>query len=221
LRLANGHLQADIRDDPATVAAAYGELEQYLRSWEILTNLHFDSGAMKLHFERMEILDGPPGAQFSEALTDQLRPRGTLHLFVRNAYTLTQYPPQPERFVATSDVVSMWDRYERYKNGRELLTEVAWWCLTTLEWLGGGMPRAAMRYAISDHVLEKLKRLAHVGDERTARKRFNGQILRPHTANEITWMEKAIRRIIHRVGEWESDRNATWPQITMEDFPRL
>jgi hypothetical protein len=30
-----------------------------------------------------------------------------------------------------------------------------------------------------------------------------------------------VKRIIRRVGEWEADRDAQWPQITMEDFPRL
>jgi hypothetical protein len=222
LRLANGQLRAEIRDDPATVVAAYRELEQYIRSWEILTNLRYGSGTMRLRLEKTEVVDASPGAELSEALKGLVVSRGTFTSFsVSDRPTLTQYPDTPERFVATSDVVNMWERYDRYANGRELLTDVAWWCLTTIDWLSGGRPQAEARYAISENVLKALQRLAHVGDERTARKRFSGQDLRAHTPAEIAWMEAVVKRIIQRVGEWAADPTATWPQITMEDFPRL
>ena len=221
LRLANGQLRAEIRDDPATVAAAYGELEQYLRSWEIRTNLRYGAAAIRLRLEKIGGVGAATGSEVSDVLRSLLVPRGTPTLFVRGRLSLTQYPDPPGSFLATSDVVSMWERYERYSDGRELLTDVAWWCLTTIEWLSGGRARAAARYAISDNVLEELQRLAHVGNEKTARKRFKGQDLRPHTPAEIAWMEDVVRAIIRRVGEWTENPNATWPQITLKDFPPI
>ena len=41
------------------------------------------------------------------------------------------------------------------------------------------------------------------------------------TASETARMEATVKLIIQRVGEWAADPNAPWPQITMEDFPRL
>lgn len=38
---------------------------------------------------------------------------------------------------------------------------------------------------------------------------------------ENAWMDAVVTRIIQRVGECAADPTATWPQITMEDFPRL
>jgi len=221
VRLADGHLRAEIKDDPATVADAVGELTQYLRSWEILTNLCYGSGALKWRLEDAEVVGGPPGAGVSDVLRGFLVPNGRFTFGVGGPHTLTQYPALPHRFVASPVVMSLWQRYDDYLNERERLTQVAWWCITTIEWSSGGRPQTAKRYAISDHVLKELRRLANVGDERTARKRFVGQVLRERTAAEVAWMEAVIKRIILRVGEWAADSKAEWPKITMGDFPRL
>jgi len=137
-------------------------------------------------------------------------------------FTRTEYPDPPDGFVASPDVVAMWDRYEHFLAGKgDLLTSVAGWCLTTVQGRNGGRRRAATRYSISDAVLETLARLALGGDEKTARKCYSGQMLRPHTPAEIAWMRSAIPRIIQRVGECAADPEAPWPQVTMGDFPRL
>jgi len=116
----------------------------------------------------------------------------------------------------------MWDRYEHFLAGKDdLLASVAWWCLTTIQGRNGGRQRAAAGYSISDAVLETLARLALGGDEKTARKRYPGQMLRPHTPAEIAWLRSAIPRIIQRVGECAADPDVPWQQVTMEDFPKI
>ena len=44
---------------------------------------------------------------------------------------------------------------------------------------------------------------------------------RPHSPAEIAWMEAAVKLLIQRAGEWAADRQAKWPQLTMEDLPNL
>jgi hypothetical protein len=223
VRLAGGCLRAELTDDPATVAAAYGQLNKYLRAWEISANLKYGAGAIRFRFEGAEVIDGPPGAELSEALRDLLRPKGKPTLSVGMRRTLGQFPVPPVKFAPTPDVISMWERFEGYKKAREPLPAMAQFCLTTIEQsVGGKQARkgAAARYAIDFEVLRHLGRLTSVvGDARTGRKRT--PTLRPHTPAEIAWMEAVVTRLIQRMGEWEADQTASWPLITMGDFPRL
>lgn len=221
LRLDNGALCVELRDHFATAEAARREVEPYLRSWEIVTAIQYNGRAMRFVFDRAQVVDRPPpppGSAALEAMAAEL-------VGVGNATTLQvtrrQYPNPPDCFVASADVVSMWDRYEDFLAGKERLTHVAWWCLTTITRSSGSTQRAAARYAISHNVLATLARLAHVGDEKTARKRFPGQVFQQHTPAEIAWMQAAVRRVVLRVGECAYDPIAQWPQITMEDFPKL
>jgi hypothetical protein len=222
LRLANGQLRIEMKDHFATAEAARLEVEPFLRSWEIATALQHGANAIRFVFERAEMRDrepSPPGASVIQPMAAEAVLVGYLAV---HRVTRRQYPDPPEAFVAVPDVLAMWERYEAFVTGRgDLLTNVAWWCLTTIERNSGGRARASARYAISDHVLVALHRLAHVGDEKTARKRFAGQELRRHSPAETAWMEAVVKRIIQRVGELASDPAGKWPKLTMADFPNL
>ena len=223
VRLGGEELRAEITDDPATVATCYGKLDEFLRSWEISTGLRYGAGAIRFRFEKAEVINGPPGAELSQALRELLRPRGTVTLSVSGRRTLQQFPAPPVQFAARPDVVNMWERFEGYKRGREPLPGMAQFCLTTIEQsVGGKQARrgAAARYAIDFEVLRNLGRLtSDVGDARTGRKRTPTP--RPHTHAEVAWMEAVVKRLIQRVGEWSADQNTNWPPITMNDFPKL
>jgi hypothetical protein len=220
IRLNNGHVHVEMKDHFATVAAARLEVEPFLRSWEIKAALRYGPDAITFAFDGRHVIDRdppPPSASVIEPPAAAIIAKLAIVQF-----TSTQYPDPPDAFVASPDVVAMWDRYEYFLAGRgDLLTSVARWCLTTIEQGSGGRPQAAARYSISDNVMETLARLAHGGDEKTARRKLPGQIPCPHTQAEIAWMKCAIPRIIQRVGEWTADPDRNWPQITMGDFPKL
>jgi hypothetical protein len=221
VRLVKGYLHVEMKDHFATETDAVLEVAPYLRSWEIATALQHGPGVMTFVFENAEIIDRdppPPGTPIT----------GTAHgRFARltgsavGVVPLLGYPVPPDAFKASADVVSMWERYADFTAGKDRLTNVAWWCYTTIEQSSGGPQRAATKYAISHNVLETLSRLAHGGDERTARKRFANQTFCPHTPAELAWMEATVKRLIQRAGEWRDDPDAQWPQITMEDLPKL
>jgi len=222
IRLDNGRLHVEMKDHFSTVVAARLEVEPFLRSWEIKAALRYGPDAITFAFDGPEVIDRdppPPGASVIAPMAGAAT-IGSGCTVVQ--FTRTEYPDPPDAFVASPDVVALWDRYEHFLAGRgDLLTSVAWWCLTTIQGRNGGRQQAAARYSISDDVLETLARLAHGGDEKTARKQFPGQILRPHTPVEIAWMKCAIPRIIQRVAEWAADPDRGWPQITLGDFPKL
>lgn len=222
VRVDDGRVRVVMKDHFSTVVAARLEVEPFLRSWEIKAALRYGPDAITFAFDRPEVIDRdppPPGATAVApgAGAAAMAPGCTVVQFTR-----AEYPEPPDTFVASPDVVAMWDRYEHFLAGKgDLLASVAWWCLATIQGKNGGRQLAATKHAISDAVLETLTRLALGGDEKTARKRYPGQVLRPHTPVEIAWMRSAIPRIIQRVGECAADPDAPWPQITMEDFPRL
>lgn len=222
VRVDNGRLRVAMKDHFATVVAARLEVEPFLRSWEIKTALRYGPDAITFAFDGPEVIDRdppPPDATIVEPAAGAvaIAPGCTVVQFTR-----AEYPEPPDTFMASPDVVAMWDRYEHFLAGKDdLLASVAWWCLVTIQGRNGGRQHAATRYAISDTVLETLARLALGGDVKTARKRYPGQILRPHTSAEIAWMRCAIPRIIQRVGECAADLDAPWPEITMGDFPTL
>jgi hypothetical protein len=222
LRLANGELRLEMKDHFATADEARLEVDQYLRSWEIDTGLKYGPGALRFQFDRPDIEDRDPPPPESPEITPR---SGTLninvsdgaHVFlsdsVRLQMGLSIYPTPPDSFAASPDVVEMWGHYTNYREKVEPLSTMAFFCVTAFQ-------RTEARNTVSEKVLSHLRYLATmVGDPQALRKRQDGQDLRPHTPAETAWMEAVVKRIIQRVGEWAADPTATWPQITMEDFP--
>ncbi len=129
-------------------------------------------------------------------------------------------------FAANADVNAMWERYGQYLGGREPLMSMANYCLTRLEETTATQRQkrksAADTYHIDMRVLSKLGDLtANVGDHLGARKAANQGKSRLPTAQEIAWVEAAVKRVIHRAAEYAADPQKQWPQITMDNFPAI
>jgi hypothetical protein len=225
LRLADSLLWVEMKDHFPTEGAAQLAVEPYLRSWEIATALQDGPGAMSFVFERAEVSDRDPpplGGGDGECVGDGgAIPGGAAPA----QYSPARYPEPPAKFIASPEVIIMWSRYQGYTEGREPLPAMAQFCLTTIEQrVGGKQARkgAAARYAIDVEGLRRLGRLTSaVGDAQLARQQVPGRALHPHPPAEVAWMEAVVRRLIQRAGEWAADRTASWPQITMKNFPGL
>jgi hypothetical protein len=81
------------------------------------------------------------------------------------------------------------------------------------EALAKGEADAARKFNVSKNVFETLSRLAGGGGRR---KELTQE---PYTPQEETWVAKAIRVLIRRVGEHES--GATLKAVAMADLPKL
>lgn len=145
--------------------------------------------------------------------------------------TRSVYPAPPTGFKASPNVRTLWDRYQHYREGRESLPGMAYFCLTLLETMAGRQPedaakkrkisnarkKAAEKYHIDENVLAKLGDLSSArGDARTARKAT--AMARSHTPAEVAWTESAIRAIIHRVGKVDA-RVTGLALISMKHLP--
>ena len=77
-------------------------------------------------------------------------------------------------------------------------------------------------YRVAYEVLDKLGELTNtLGDEVEARKLSPQSQLRAPAAQEVRWMEAALRLLIRRAGQYAADPQREWPQLTMADLPEL
>jgi len=216
LRLSDGQLVVRMKNHYATDTAARLAVEPYLRSWEIATALRHGPGAMKFVFERADVIDRDPPPPGAGVVLTPVTATITVGVMAPTVLrTVSQYPDPPDSFEASPDVVDMWERYQGYCAGEEPLPSMAKYVLTRFQ-------QTEARHTVSEKVVSKLGYLhTKVGTPRTLRKREADQEVRPHTPTEIAWMEDVVRAIIRRVGEWAANPNATWPQITLKDFPPI
>jgi len=205
----------------ATEKEARELVEPYLKRWEVLIGLEHDPGDLHFKFKDSEIIELEPGAGNSLVLGScsfniSVSMDAVLHL------SRGRFPSLPQNFILSPDVETMFLRYKSYQEGKESLLSMAYMCLTVLEVSAGGRSQAASRYGISSTVLDKLGSIcSECGDASQARKVTKRSKLKALSSNEIDWVLKVIKAIIRRTGEWAYNPNASAPEITMADFPKL
>jgi hypothetical protein len=133
-----------------------------------------------------------------------------------------QYPWQHHRYEANSLVSGLIQRYQGYRNGRELLTVVGYFCLSAIEQsLGGGRAAIPDQLNVSSDVRKLFGDLvSSVGTFATSRK-----IDRNHDARELTpaeeyWLATALRLFIDRFGKHVLGEPVE-PELTLNDLPEL
>ncbi len=221
-RLSEGRLRIEPSAHFASIEEAKRYVDPFLESWEIDIALRFGSPELSFEYETAEVIDRDPP------------PPGPRHLgMVANAGELslsgaiaslhvsrTRYPAPPPNFRLNPDVDTLWKRYQGYKHGREPLPSMAYFCLTLLETISGSREDAAAAFKISGRVLSKIGQLTtERGDQATARKYLAIKAGVPLSAQEIGWLEEAVKAIIRRLGEVQSID--TVPIIDVNSLPPL
>ena len=113
------------------------------------------------------------------------------------------------------------ERYHQYLNGGEPLPSAVYACISLLELFAGSRRAAAHVFGISLPVLRRMGYLSsEVGDFLTARKFTPWQKLRPHTKQEVAWLESTMQKVVARVEDLGDGAHAP-ALITMADLPRL
>ena len=215
----------------ATVDEARGIVDNYLYQWEILIGLEHAPDDLIFKFQRADIID----KQISTNDKHIINVDSAHHIIFSDEVTVNvsygKYPNRPKFFSMSPDVRTMYFRYKEYKQGREPLTSMAYMCLTIFQTsvreLEGPKKKSNLRekaaccYKIDKKVLDKIGELTSKGNEKEARKfdtKNKGFI--PLTPQEKEWIEKAVKILIRRAGEWAYD-STILQQITMDDLPNL
>ncbi len=130
----------------------------------------------------------------------------------------TGYPDPPVGIAVDADAETMLFRYSRYRQGRDTLAGMAYFCLTVLEHSAGNRAVAAAKYYVSETVLRTLGRLTGEKGGTDARK-SEGRA-QDFTPAECRWVEEAVKKLIRRAAELAYGTQSP-SGITMIDLPRL
>lgn len=217
-----GKLTCRMKHHFSTTEQGRAAVEPVLRAWELDADLRLGRGGLRFRFKNAEVIDrtpAPPGVVRSHVLLagsgDMCVIGGTVSLRV----TLRSYPAPTPDFRVTPDVSTLYNRYQGYRDGKEPLQAMAYFCLTVLEVGEGGRRNAAVKYNIHELVLGKLGELtSERGDPSTARK-MKAPAMQPLSGAETAWIQEAIKQMIWRLGDQRSTTEL--PTITMADLPSL
>jgi hypothetical protein len=221
-RLSGDELRIAMREHYPTEKEARAAVQPFVDAWEVDAALAHGRRYFWFLFENSFVVDRQPSqgglhgvlqatAQASASM------RGTL------SASRTTYPPPPTDFHVSALVRDLWDRYEATVDGRELITSAGYYCETGLTSLAPGKKGkpawVARTLSIEEAILSKLNRLTNIGSAQTARKHSAQPV--SHTGAEIAWLQRAVPMLIRRLGQWEHDRTAKLPILTMADLPPL
>lgn len=227
VRLEGGELRIEMVDHFPDEHSAKNAVTPFLDGWEMDAALGAHRRDFWFRFERAEVIDrspSPPSPGRVVGFVFATLANATLVATATVTSLRTTYPAPPRGFLVTGDVRHLWDRYEAAIDGREPATSAGYYCYTVLTALapsatkkGQRLSWVAQALSIDEPVLRTLNALTNKGDATTARKHSP----RPeaHTGAEVNWLRMAVRVLTRRVGEWEYDREAKLPQITMNDLP--
>jgi hypothetical protein len=205
----------EMKEHFPTVEQAREVVEPFIDQWEFAAALDRDPGEFELVFldAVVEERNPPPGV----VLAPQ---SGALILLGESASLVvgrSTYPEPPTGVAMNTDVEVMALRHSRYKEGKDTLAGMAYFCLTVLEQAAGDRLAMPKKFGIAVTVADTLGHLSSEKGGAEARKEEG----RSHefTANERSWIEQATKRMIRRAAEVAYDSAAAASQITMADLP--
>ena len=219
LEVKDNQARFEFKDHYANAADAQKAVEKYISGWEFDACLeHGDPGYFRLKFDEAEIKDRNPTP-------------GVVTINAKTLYVDVGIPPvsvtvSPGRYPMPPSDVSvdvyveiMYRKYMRYRQGRESLGAMAYFCLTVLERNAGNRSKAAEIFQISSRVLNTIGRLTGEKGGPEARKatRVNTML----TNSENRFLEEATKKIIRRAAEKADDCNKSLPEISMGDLPQM
>jgi hypothetical protein len=219
-----------------TEERARAAVEPFLRTWEIdaAINHRQPIEPMLFEYERADVVDRSPDPPHLHRLSGVCRV-SCVTSSAPVTFALREYPPPPDRFVASHDVQAMWTRWRAYREGRESLPSVAYFCLTLVELsmmrrasaagreigLRQARREAASEYSIDHSVLNLLGDLSSdIGDLVTGRK-AHVKHPRSHTVQERDWLIAAVKMLMRRLGQWAHDPTQLGRPVTLADLPHV
>ena len=222
--LSKDQLAIEMKAHFATEDEARGIVDEYLKGWEVSIGLLHGPDNLTFKFLKSEIAYRTPNSESSPNITVNV---GTSEMIllteeVKVHVSHGKSPTRPQNFKLSPEVEMMYLRYKLYREGRETLLGMAYWCLTVMEYSAGGRPEAADQYRVDYRVLRKLGELCgNRGDVREARKMKGNAGITPLKQTEREWIRAVVKRLILRVGEYAYDPVPKLQPITMADFPSI
>lgn len=199
-----------------SVKEARAAVEPFLHLWALWDALNPLLSGFRLEYSMADVIDRnpPPGNYINMVLQPpQMSARGAVWDGSFGCYP----EPPPEQAALDADIEVMAFRHWLYRQGRDTLGAMAYFCLTVTEanappGKGNQRRRAAQRYNVDFAVLDKLGELTSTRGGRDARKRVRD--VADLTPSERMWIEDTVVQLIRRAADLAGDPDQDLPTIT-------
>ena len=193
-------------------------LYEYIQAWEVSAGLDMELSAFSLEYMNVEMIDRNPVPGAPKLVHDRLELKDGL-INIKRSYRHDHYPSPAPEIKITPDVRSMYGRFQGYRSGNEPLASMVYFCLTVLEYSIEGRNRrdkVAIHYNIEIDVLREIGRLSSKKGGEDARKAEGQEV--EFTYQDLCFLERAINKIIRRVGEKAKNPSQKFPLISLSDL---
>ena len=212
-----------MKEHHATEEDACAAVEEYIRAWELEATLQCGPDAFKLRFDCANIEDRNPKPGVVALRAKPIRVDVTMSQ-ATPVVSPPSYPLPPSTALTRSpDVESMFTRYVGYREGKEPLASMAYFCLAVLKASAGPKSGAekdiAQFYCIRPRVLSELRQLSSTKGGTQARKATG--IGHDLNQQERLFLDEAVKAIIRRAAEVAHDSSIPRAMIALSDLPPL
>ena len=218
LSVADRRARFEFKEHYATAEQARAAIADYIRVWEFDATLkRGNPDSFGLRFEKPEIIDRnpTPGAVRLSSSFVGVAVTGSAKLTV----STPNYPSPPSDVAIDPDAETMHGRYMGYRQKREPLPGMAYFCLTVLEAGAGSRKAAANKYGIDFSVLAKIGDLT--ANRGGAQARKAGGVATDLSGQEQRFLNQAVKAIVRRVAERAHAPTGALPTISLSDLPSL
>lgn len=215
VQIEKGTARFDFKVDYSDVKQARAEIEPFIDMWEMWDALNPELSGFKLVYSKPEVVDRDPRpGNYAHMVLPALRMSASGVQNIGRRY----YPEPPtEQAAMNADVKVMAYRYWLYRQDRDRLAAMAYFCLTVLETSSGQQKmrrkHAARKYNVDMAVLNKIGELTVSKGGPDARK--GDGVTQKFTTSERMWIELTVKKLIRRAGEIADDPSQQLPAITM------
>ena len=219
LSLNDGILSIEMQIHCASVNEARQKVEPFLRAWETDTFLKSRHEQLYFEFKDSKVIDlDPPDP--GETIT--LQPSSIVHShsieMAVATVTKNEYPQPPSYESLSPDAETLVERYRGYRDGKEQLLAMSYFCLTLIESRAKNRKEAAKKCFMDKDILDKIGELSSTrGYYDKARKHYSKP--KKISSKEKTWLDSAIRQIILQVAEVDNGNKPN--KLMMRELPNL
>lgn len=176
-------------------------IETMLKSWEIESGLKYGKKVMEFIHESTEMI---VEEEDDVSLDTRITVKAKITANAEVSKPLSNFPVKNNDFIVSPNIEVIWKRFEIYKEGRESLLSMAYFCLSYLESLCGNRANIVNTFKIERELLDKLGYISsEAGNLLEARKAKNNHFVDLDTQT-IEWVENCILNIIKHLGRVEA-----------------
>ena len=198
LTLQDGEARFELKEDYASPQQARKAIQPFIEQWELRTSLAYGPGNFALRFKRPEMIDRDPEPGVISVSADAAH-----FIFTISTPSVTvsrQYPRPPVESrmkIDCPEVQTMLHRYMGYRQGREPLASMTYFCSDVFVYrLGDGLKDSAIKHSISGKLVKKVRKLASEKGGDQSRKQDG--IDDPLAHEETQFLKRAVTAMILR-----------------------